>query len=172
MSAAAALRGAAGATVSPPATGVRIRPATLADAERLVTVVNGSYRGVRCAQHAGCLHARRDNHARIRTARCPAASAAQRHTDALTCRLMGLCRARQNGNWTHEQGIVAGPRVTHEDVTALLAAQCAHRAPGEQPPSLVLVAELPEECEQLIGAPLPRTPTHDAHRARPKPQNP
>jgi hypothetical protein len=68
----------------------------------------------------------------------------------------------QDGNWTHEQGIVAGPRVTHADMAALLAAQ---HAPGDaQPHSVLLVAELPEECAQLVGA---RTHTHThAQRTR------
>jgi hypothetical protein len=58
----------------------------------------------------------------------------------------------QDANWTHEKGLVAGPRVTHADVAALLQAMHAALAAGATPASLVLVADLPGECDGLVGA--------------------
>ena len=54
-----------------------------------------------------------------------------------------LTAPAQDGNWTHEKGLVVGPRVTPEDVARILGEQVAARPDCSPPPSIVLLAELP-----------------------------
>jgi len=53
-------------------------------------------------------------------------------------------RAPQDGNWTHEKALVKGPRVTLANVEKQLREQCAARPDATPPPSVVLLAQLPD----------------------------
>jgi hypothetical protein len=57
----------------------------------------------------------------------------------------------QDGNWTHEKGLVAGPRVTPGDIERILREQAAARSDSPPPPSVVLLAELPGHADGFIG---------------------
>ena len=69
--------------------------------------------------------------------------AIRRATPADAERLHELVNSSYRGasNWTHESGLVGGPRLTLEQARELLAAQAAAESSGELPPSVVLVAE-------------------------------
>ena len=56
---------------------------------------------------------------------------------------------RGGGNWTHESGLVGGPRLTLEQARQLLASQAAAESSGTLPASVVLVAE--ERAGVVVG---------------------
>lgn len=75
-----------------------------------------------------------------------AAPAIRRAVSSDAPRLVSIVNAayRGDGNWTHERGLVAGPRVTKEDLDATLAAAGGGGGGGgDDNVPFVLVAELP-----------------------------
>jgi ribosomal protein S18 acetylase RimI-like enzyme len=74
---------------------------------------------------------------------------------------------RGAGNWTHEAGLVGGPRLTQEQARELLATQAAAESRGELPASVVLVAEerggLVVGCIEVTTSDVARSPVVDGY---------